>query len=264
MKRIAWSCAAALVACGGAASPVPQSEGSGPVVAPTSGPAAPAAASRSHPIAVRLVDAPADLAEVVVTILRVEAETEGVGWTVLSSEARRVDLLKLRHGVYATLGGAPLPVGRIGQLRLYVDPEGDNHVTTTGGERHALKVPSGVQSGIKLVGGFDVGPCHGGSLTIDFDADRSVVRPGATANAAEDAGAPEPQSKRPDAGGPKTKGAPSSPEYVLKPVLKVAVVDLVDVCADAGVAADDAAPVEPIDGDVDPAPPSDAASPPAE
>ena len=40
---------------------------------------------------------------------------------------------------------------------------------------HELKVPSGSQSGYKIVGGFDINANSTTELILDFDANRSVV-----------------------------------------------------------------------------------------
>jgi hypothetical protein len=130
----------------------------------------------SGQMSIRLVDAPADdVSEIVVTVTRVTAHVVGGGgWVDLATTPATVDLLKLQGGTFALLGVTAIPAGRVTQLRLYTDEAGPNYVTTPDGVQHALKVPSGPQSGIKIKGGFDLAACAGGSLTLDFDGKKSI------------------------------------------------------------------------------------------
>jgi hypothetical protein len=122
-----------------------------------------------------MVDAPAsDVTEIVVTIDEVKVHVAGSGWTVLSSETRTVDLLKLQGGSYALLGVASLPPGRLTQMRLHVKEGSSNYVTTPDGVHHPLKTPSGEQSGLKIKLGVDFTNCEGGHVTIDFDGKKSI------------------------------------------------------------------------------------------
>ena len=120
---------------------------------------------------VRLVDAPADLAAVNLDVQRVEVNGPD-GWRTLSSPNRIVNLLALTHGVADTLADATLPAGHYGQLRLLLGPA--SQVTLADGTVHDLKVPSGQQSGVKLVVSFDVAANTTKDVYIDFDAHRSI------------------------------------------------------------------------------------------
>lgn len=146
------------------------SDGAG---APSSDPT-PSSGTRSGNVELRLVDAPnPDVSSVVVTIDHVDANIEGTGWTTIASTPATVDLLALQGGAFASLSKGGLPAGHIEQLRLYLSATTPGHVVTSDGQ-FDLKVPSGTESGIKIVGGFDVGPCQTGQVTIDFDAAASV------------------------------------------------------------------------------------------
>jgi hypothetical protein len=134
-------------------------------------------------ISLRMTDDPADYQEVNLSITQVSAHLEGAGaesdstdgWQVLRTEPLDVDLLTLRNGVFTTLALAQVPAGHYTQIRLKLAP-GSNVVV--GGVTHPLTVPSGLQSGYKLVGEFDV-PAGGLiALTLDFDAARSIVLTG--------------------------------------------------------------------------------------
>lgn len=122
---------------------------------------------------VRLVDAPSSgYQEVNVDVRRVEIASDG-DWIVLGTPNRVVNLLALTGGVSDTLvDGATLPAGHYGQMRLVLGP--DNSVKLLDGTVAPLKVPSGQQSGVKLVVNFDVQPGTTADVYIDFDAHRSV------------------------------------------------------------------------------------------
>jgi uncharacterized protein DUF4382 len=121
---------------------------------------------------VRLVDAPADYQEVNLDVQRVQIRSDG-DWVTLGTPDRVVNLLALTGGVSTVLAdGATLPAGTYGQLRLVLGP--DNTVKLTDGSIHALKVPSGAQSGVKLNVHFDVQPGTTKDVFVDFDAHRSI------------------------------------------------------------------------------------------
>jgi hypothetical protein len=84
-----------------------------------------------------------------------------------------VNLLALTGGVSETLAeGATLPAGTYGQLRLVLGA--GNTVKLRDGAVHALKVPSGAQSGVKLNVHFEVAPGTTKDVFVDFDAHRSI------------------------------------------------------------------------------------------
>jgi hypothetical protein len=98
-----------------------------------------------------------------------------------------IDLLKLVNGVREDLGLLELAAGEYTQMRLIIGdtPNPDDHpfanyviTNTNPTEIHELKVPSGAQTGIKIVHGFTI---HADQLTeviLDFDACRSIVQAG--------------------------------------------------------------------------------------
>jgi hypothetical protein len=126
-------------------------------------------------IRVHLTDAPGEVEALNVTIVEVAAHREGSGWETLSSEERSVDLMTLRNGVLTELAVALVPAGRYTQLRLVLAPGSEAVID---GTTHELVVPSGIQSGIKLIRPFEV-PADGEiELTLDFDAQKSVFQTG--------------------------------------------------------------------------------------
>jgi hypothetical protein len=101
---------------------------------------------------------------------------------------RTINLLDLMNGVREEMGIATLPAGHYTQLRLILGSTPDssinilsqahpfaNYVIDINNNVHELKVPSGFQSGIKIVGDFDVNANETTELVLDFDASQSVV-----------------------------------------------------------------------------------------
>jgi hypothetical protein len=140
-------------------------------------------------LSLSLTDKPThDYKEVWVTIqdVYVHAESDPEGsWTKILDVNRTVDLLTLANGVRLELGMVDLAAGHYTQMRLMiglvnsVDPgQFANYVVDTGNRIHDLKIPSGVQSGIKLVQGFDINENSTTELIFDFDVAASVVATG--------------------------------------------------------------------------------------
>lgn len=145
-----------------------------------------------------------DYRAVYVTIDRVEVhmggnENQDANWqNVLSSDkaGKTYNLLEFVNGVREELGIVDLPAEHYTQMRLIIGREPDdginvlsrshpyaNYVITKPDlDVHELKVPSGFQTGIKIVGGFDVSENQTTELVIDFDAVKSVVKAGNSGN----------------------------------------------------------------------------------
>jgi hypothetical protein len=138
-----------------------------------------------------MTDAPGDFEHVNLVITEVsarmeggaEADTDSVdfadsegGWVTLASTPATYDLIALRNGVFTTIGTGLVPAGHYTQVRLKL---GAGSTVTVDGVDHPLIVPSGMQSGLKLIGSFDV-PANGTvDVALDFDAARSVFQTGA-------------------------------------------------------------------------------------
>ena len=114
-------------------------------------------------------------------------------WEVVASPDETYDLLDLVNGVREELGIAELPVGHYTQMRLIIGDAPDNginisseshphanYIIDSADTYHELKVPSGLQTGIKIVNGFDINANETTELILDFDAMRSVVKAGAS------------------------------------------------------------------------------------
>jgi hypothetical protein len=131
---------------------------------------------------VHLVDGPSlEYSALNLHVLKVEIQKEGEGWIPLGTPDVTVNLLSLTGGVEETLvNGASIPAGTYGQMRLVLGAgnticlqplvEG----ACPAGALEDLKVPSGLQSGVKLNVHFVVAPDTTKDVFIDFDAHRSV------------------------------------------------------------------------------------------
>lgn len=120
-----------------------------------------------------------EFAEANVTVTRVELIREDSSKAVvLSDSSRAFDLLRLRDGVTAALAGMDVPEGVYRQLRLVV-AEGAT-VVMKDGATERLKIPSGTQTGIKvLLPRFEVRADDDTvRVTVDFDVNRSFTKAG--------------------------------------------------------------------------------------
>lgn len=128
---------------------------------------------------VRLTDAPADYAKVLVDIQGIEYNVDGTdaGWKVLPLKRVGVyNLLDFRNGVDTLLAGEEIAPGKISQIRLKLGE--NNAVVLKNGETIAMKVPSGSESGLKLNLHAELEAGIAYVLTLDFDAAKSVVAQG--------------------------------------------------------------------------------------
>jgi hypothetical protein len=130
-------------------------------------------ASGSGAMTVHLVDGPiSGYQEINVDIQSVQIAGSG-GWITLGTPNKTINLLSLVGGVEETLAaGATLPAGHYGQMRLVLGP--GSTVKLADGSVQPLKVPSGMQSGLKLIVNFDVAPGTTKDVWIDFDAAHSI------------------------------------------------------------------------------------------
>ena len=154
-------------------------------------------------LGIALTDNPGDYDHVFVTIKEVQVkqglDDEESGWLPAFTVNKTFDLLELQNGVIADLGLTELEAGKYNQLRLILslEPLGDhpfaNYVVIQGefpeeyiigqeqGDYYTtqeLKVPSGLQTGIKIVQGFTIEVSGYTELILDFDAKKSIVQAG--------------------------------------------------------------------------------------
>jgi hypothetical protein len=142
------------------------------------------ATPKTGTLKVGITDAPVDFADqVVVQFSGVELKPRDGEAFSIDFPSKRLDLLELQGSRRALLlDGETVPAGEYEWLRLKVDADpnvgGDSYVRLeTGGEECEMRVPSGDQTGLKLVRGFTVGAGAITDFTIDFDLRKSVVAP---------------------------------------------------------------------------------------
>ena len=152
---------------------------------------------------VSLTDASTDAYQAIyVTVARVDVhlgdgDTEDESrWETVAEPNTTYNLLELVNGVRETLGIARLNAGHYTQMRLIIGltPDSDlnlfsqahpyaNYVIDQDDDEiHELKVPSGPQTGLKIVNGFNINANRTTELILDFDAMRSVVKAGSSGN----------------------------------------------------------------------------------
>ena len=126
-----------------------------------------------------LIDAPGDYEQVNVEVVEVRIHRAGEdslsGWYTISQDTTAVNLLELTDGNYAVLADSTLPAGEYSQVRLILS---DANTVMVDGELHDLEIPSSSQSGLKLNHPFEISDGLTYSVTLDFDADRSIHQTG--------------------------------------------------------------------------------------
>lgn len=131
-----------------------------------------------------VTDAPVDsAAAVVVKFTAIEVQPEnGNAITFDINPARSIDVLALAGGKKAAiLENQSLAAGRYEWIRLHIVAEQNaqdgSYIDLTTGERYPLFIPSGSETGLKLVRGFTVSVGGNTDFTIDFDLRKSVIAP---------------------------------------------------------------------------------------
>jgi hypothetical protein len=155
-------------------------------------------ASDTGRLSLRITDAPVDDATaVVVRFTAIELKPEaGDAFTIDLAPAPSLDLLALAGGnSRELLSEREVPAGRYQWVRLLIDAQQNtqgSYIDLEDGQRFPLFVPSGSESGLKLIRGFTVAAGSVSNFTIDFDLRKSVIAPPG-----------------------------QSPNYILKPVLRI-------------------------------------------
>lgn len=168
-------------------------------------------------LSVAITDAPvADLASVVVeftgvTLKPADGDEIAISLTDVNGaivDTKSIDLKTLTGSASEVLfNNIAVPAGAYHWIRLNVnaakDGVNDSYVQLTeGGDAIELDIPSGAESGLKLVSGFTVAQGGSSDFTIDFDLSKSIT---------------------------VTKPNSAAPEYKLRPALRL--VDNLDVGA---------------------------------
>ncbi|PLX23704.1 MAG: hypothetical protein C0597_00700 [Marinilabiliales bacterium] len=144
-------------------------------------------------VSISITDAPVDMSKVsavYLTITEIQLNVSGNSWITLDEfeGPQKFNILELTDGNSELMGSFTIDAGHYSQLRFYVDaPEQSDanpsnpgcYIEFEDAPTQALFVPSGSNSGWKAVGGFDV-PLNGEvSITVDFDARKSIMEQGA-------------------------------------------------------------------------------------
>lgn len=134
-------------------------------------------------VAMKLKDFPindVNVLSVMVNIRKIEIHSDDKGWVKVidyNEVGRFFDLLQLQGGRTADLGYFQLPVGTYSQIRLYLNDKNMIVYRDSAGAimEAPLKVPSGIQTGVKFVREFHVVNEGVTELLVDFDASRSIL-----------------------------------------------------------------------------------------
>jgi hypothetical protein len=103
------------------------------------------------------------------------------------------DLLLLQRGNAAMLlNDTTVVAGNYEWIRLILDPAANTSYVEDGTGKHYLRIPSGAETGLKLVRGFTMPAGGRADFTIDFVLDKSIIMPPGQA-----------------------------PDYMMKPVLRI-------------------------------------------
>jgi hypothetical protein len=135
-------------------------------------------------LTVALTDAPVDgVAEIWIEFDGVTLRRSGgPPIEILFEEAVSIDLLTLTDGnSVLLLDGEELPAGTYQQLALHVNAQHDgvydSYVVTYDEQQIELFIPSGAQTGLKLIDGFTITANQETSFLIDWDARMGLVNP---------------------------------------------------------------------------------------
>jgi hypothetical protein len=95
----------------------------------------------------------------------------GEGWMSIATPSGKVDFLQLVQGLTKPLAVYPLAAGHYTQIRLILNE--DNEITVNG-QSYPLSIPSGTQTGVKLVHQFRIEANQETELCIAFDALKAI------------------------------------------------------------------------------------------
>ncbi len=146
-------------------------------------PATSQAQTQMNQMKLSVADAPpADNAtHVVVVFTGVELTgNSGNPVTITFPAPKSIDLMTQSDTASAVLFDQPIPAGSYGQIRLMVTADGsanNSYIDFADGSRKGLQVPSGSETGFKLVSGFTVPSSGVVDYTIDFDLRKAITCP---------------------------------------------------------------------------------------
>jgi hypothetical protein len=129
-----------------------------------------------------VADAPVDGASHVVVVFTGIELTGNAGnpVSITFPSPKSIDLITQSGTASAVLFDQPIPAGSYGQIRLMVSADGsgnNSYIEMADGSMHGLLVPSGAETGLKLVSGFTVPSSGVVDYTIDFDLRQAITCP---------------------------------------------------------------------------------------
>lgn len=130
---------------------------------------------------IRMCDSPspfnydAIFLDVVGVEVKIEQECCEDQWIEVRSGAGVYNLLTLVNGVDVLLCNEEFPAGHVEQVRLML---GDGNTIIVDGVSHPLIIPSGSQTGLKIIVHEELVADQNMTLILDFDAAHSIVRTG--------------------------------------------------------------------------------------
>ena len=121
-------------------------------------------------VQIKLTDAPIELDAVNIDIQTVTLYIDE-GTHNLATDAGVYNLLDWQNGLSTALGSEMLEFETLKAIRLVL---GENNTVVVDGVMHELKVPGGQNAGLKVLVGLPSEDLSDMTLTIDFDAEKSV------------------------------------------------------------------------------------------
>jgi len=122
-----------------------------------------------------MTDAPGDYDAVLVDVRGVEMTGSGGGTVMLDAVPGIYNLLELSNGVSTLIANGGMEAGTISQIRLIL---GTNNSVMVDSVSYPLSTPSADQSGLKLLVNKTFQPGITYKITLDFDANQSIVQTG--------------------------------------------------------------------------------------
>jgi hypothetical protein len=142
------------------------------------------AAASSGSLTLNLTDGPIDSAsEVNIVFTGIDLhQASGATTSIDFSTPKSIDLMKLQNGVTGVLTqDSTVPAGDYDWMRLKVlatkNSQGESYIKLLSGQQYPLWIPSGSETGLKLVRPFKVAQGSVTKLVIDFDLRKSITAP---------------------------------------------------------------------------------------
>lgn len=127
------------------------------------------------PLSIKMTDAPGSYDALYLSIKEIQVLTSE-GESTMEVNAEPFDILRFRMGKDTLIASQDVPAGKIQEIRVVLNETGNEIVID--GESFELKTPSGQSSGVKLKVNDELTEGVAYTLTLDFDAAKSVVRTG--------------------------------------------------------------------------------------